>query len=212
MPAPEQSRSQPSRPRNRPGEGGRLREEIIDAASRLLAGGVRPAALSLRAVAREASITAPAIYAHFSGLDDLLAAVVERRFARFSRHLSAAVEELPTDATPADELLARTVAYCRFGLEHPSDYELLFGRGEAYGGVPYDNSAGQIAFDDLTRAVATVRPDLDATFLSACLWPALHGVVTARIELAAFPWPPLEAQVSTLVRGLVPSASAVEPD
>jgi AcrR family transcriptional regulator len=170
---------------------------------RLLAHGVSPAALSLRAVAREARITAPAIYPHFAGMDELLSAVVTRRFADFSDLLMDAVESLPGRHTPRDELLARCLAYCRFGLERRSDYELLFGRGEAHGGIAYENSAGQSAFSDLVNSVAEVRTDADSTAIAAVLWPALHGLVYARLELTDFPWPPLIDQVERLIDGLV---------
>lgn len=178
----------------------------MDAAARLLADGKSPSALSLRAVAREAGITAPAIYAHFTGMDDLLTAVVARRFAEFSAALNDAVDALPASRTARDELAARTLAYCRFGLDRRGDYELLFGRGEAYGGVAYENSAGQSAFTDLVASVAAVRPDADAVAIAAVLWPALHGLVYARLELAGFPWPSLPAQVERLLDGLVMGA------
>jgi len=118
----------------------------MNATMGLLASGASPATLSLRSVARAAHVTAPAIYPHFSGMDDLLSAVVTRRFAEFTAVLDGAAKALPPAHTPQDELIARVTAYCQFGLERPGDYELLFGRGEAYGGVPYENSAGQQAF------------------------------------------------------------------
>lgn len=173
---------------------------------RLLAAGTSPSTLSLRAVAKEAHVTAPAIYPHFAGMDELLSAVVERRFTDFTAALDDTVTALPPGSSPRDELSARTLAYCRFGLERRGDYELLFGRSEAYGGVPYENSAGEAAFTDLVSTVAKVRPDADSFAISAVLWPALHGLVHARIELEGFPWPPLAEQVDLLIDGLVSGA------
>lgn len=196
----------PARRRNPPGEGARLREDILNGAMRLLTRGTSPATLSLRAVAREAHITAPAIYPHFSGMTQLLSAVVARRFDDFTATLDAAVDALPATRTRHDELVARTRAYCQFGLDRPGDYELLFGRGEAYGGVPYENSAGERAFNDLVASVRAVRPDADAHGISAVLWPSLHGLVHARRDLAGFPWPPLIDQIDQLIAGLVNGA------
>jgi AcrR family transcriptional regulator len=201
----------PTRRRNPPGAGARLREDIMNATMGLLASGASPATLSLRSVARAAHVTAPAIYAHFSGMDDLLAAVVTRRFADFTALLDGAVNALPPTHTAQDELIARVTAYCQFGLERPGDYELLFGRGEAYGGVPYENSAGQQAFTDLVTSVTAVRPDADGFGIAAVLWPAMHGLVCARRELAGFPWPPLTDQIRRVIDGLVVGAVPAQP-
>jgi len=197
------------RQRNAPGQGARLRDDIVDAAIRLLADDTTPSALSLRAVAREAGITAPAIYAHFSGMDELLAVVVTRRFADFAAALDSAESRLPEPREALDVLRARTLAYCVYGLERRGDYELLFGNGDAYGGVPYENSAGETAFLDLVSRVREARPDAEAQAIAAVLWPALHGLVTVRRELAGFPWPPLGDQVDRLIDGLVVQAQAV---
>ncbi len=197
------------RQRNASGQGGLLRDDIVDAAIRLLADDTPPSALSLRAVAREARITAPAIYAHFSGLHELLAVVVTRRFADFAAALDSAERALPEPRDPLEVLRARTLAYCAYGLQRQGDYELLFGNGDAYGGVPYENSAGETAFLDLVTRVRQTRPDADAQAIAAVLWPALHGLVSARRELADFPWPPLDDQVDRLIDGLVVRAPSV---
>lgn len=70
------------RPRNARGEGERLRMEIIEATLRLIADQerMRPVPLSLREVAREAGITAPAIYRHFTGKDELVRAALDHLF------------------------------------------------------------------------------------------------------------------------------------
>src|ERR1700752_240116 len=79
------------RMQNRRGEGPRLRAEIIDAAARLLVE-KGPEAVSLRAIARRAGITAPAIYAHFDGLDEVLEAIVANNFQMLADYLRGAVE------------------------------------------------------------------------------------------------------------------------
>ena len=192
------------RARNAPGQGARLREDIVTAAAELLRGGTPASSLSLRAVAKRAGITAPAIYAHFTGLDEILAAVVARRFADFSSALADAVTTAPASDDPRELLLTRTLAYCRFGLDRPADYALLFGAGDAHAGVPYEHSAGERSFTEFVAAVAHADPRVDAFATAAVLWPALHGLVSARLELSGFPWPPLEDQVTRLVDALVP--------
>ena len=63
------SQAQPSaqsRRRNRRGEGERLREEIITAASQMIGETGDDTALTLRGVARRVGIAAPSIYRHFT--------------------------------------------------------------------------------------------------------------------------------------------------
>jgi hypothetical protein len=68
------------------GEGGRLREQLIEAASRLLAAPVVEEPLSLRAVACEVGVVPPSVYLHFSDKTQLVQAVIERRFDELGRH------------------------------------------------------------------------------------------------------------------------------
>jgi AcrR family transcriptional regulator len=79
------------RTRNRRGEGARLREEVIAAATRLIEEKGQDA-VSLRAIARSAGITAPSIYAHFEDLDDVLEAVVANTFDALAAYLRRGIE------------------------------------------------------------------------------------------------------------------------
>ena len=54
------------RRRNQRGQGARLREELIEAASDLLADQGNPDQVSIRAVATAAGVTPPSIYLHFA--------------------------------------------------------------------------------------------------------------------------------------------------
>lgn len=195
-----------TRRRNAPGEGSLLRAEIVDATARLLDAGAAPLSLSLRAIAAEAGITAPAIYAHFAGVREILAEIVARRFAEFSAAMDGAADALPSPHSARDELLARASAYCAFGLQRRSDYDLMFSQVKAHGVDAYADSAGQRSFDEFVKAVTAVRPDADGFAAAAVLWPALHGLVLARHELPGFPWPPLADQLERLIDGLVMAA------
>jgi AcrR family transcriptional regulator len=74
------------RTRNPRGEGGRLREEIVAAASRLIEEKGEEA-VTLRAIARSAGITAPSIYAYFEDLDEVLEAMVANTFDAWVTYL-----------------------------------------------------------------------------------------------------------------------------
>lgn len=144
------------RPRNRRGEGGHLRADILAAATDLLDHGDERS-VTLRAVARKAGIAAPSIYPHFPGRPALMLAVVRAAFAELTGGLRAAVEaggcdgdgygyghgygsgddgaadnESPVgDRLPGDHAQQRLYAACHayldFAAAHPERYRAMFG-------------------------------------------------------------------------------------
>lgn len=84
------------------------------------------AALSLRAIARELNITAPAIYNYFPDRDALVTALIIEAYTSFGDSQIAA-----RDAVPAEDLngrfLAIGLAYRDWALAHPQRYLLIFG-------------------------------------------------------------------------------------
>lgn len=212
------------RTRNRPGEGERLRADIVDAADALLAQAGSSDRLSLRGVARGVGITAPAIYAHFATKDELLAAVLARRFGWLADALRAAE---PSDSSAAsgsgageaggsgceqsgaaiETVRARARAYVRFGLEHPAHYAALFGPTADHLCVTYAGSPGEAVFAELLTPVAAVlaeRGSTDSPLDRATdVWVAVHGLVTLRSNQPSFVWGELEAQIDRLVDRLL---------
>ena len=84
-----------------------------------------PAALSLRAVARDVGMVSSAVYRYFPSRDDLLTALLITDYDE----LGAAVEAAGVAAGPTPG--ARWVAMCRairdWSIAHPGDFALLFG-------------------------------------------------------------------------------------
>jgi AcrR family transcriptional regulator len=76
---------------------------ILDATERLLA---KRAALSIVAIAAEAGVSRPTLYAHFKTMSDIVEAAVERSVIASLEAFAAAQPE----SGPADEALARMVA------------------------------------------------------------------------------------------------------
>lgn len=203
------AKSQPTgdreRVRNPQGAGARLREELIAAASQLLAGGSDPAQLSLRAVARAAGIAAPSVYLQFANKDALLRAVVDTHFAAFQQALEAGTA---SGTDPAARLLAGCLAYCQYASEQPGSYRVIFEMPsllmrELPSDAPPGADAFQVLVDGVAACIASgvARAD-DPRQVAATIWPALHGIVTLRRQLPAFPWPPLADQVRRVVSGL----------
>lgn len=192
------------RRRNPRGQGERLRDEIVEAASALLAetGDVRQ--LTLRGVAKRVGIAATSVYLHFPDVERLAWAVVERRYAELTRATNAAEAGI---ADPGAALLARCRAYCRFALEHPGHYRVMFEVEPP--ARDFALSPARPAFEALVRAVArcvdagAARHGDDPFRLATLVWVALHGLALARIERSWFPWPPLDEMVDDLVRRVV---------
>ena len=185
----------PPRRRNRRGEGDRLREEIITAASQIIGETGDDSALTLRGVARRVGIAAPSIYRHFTDAGELKMAVVQRAFADFARARDAASQNLDD---PAAALLARCRAYIGFALANPGPYRYLFSQ-HAPTGDPARPPAGLPVFQALADSISRcqqaglARAGDDPPWLAAQVWAALHGLVLLRLNAPGFPWPgPLE--------------------
>jgi len=202
VPAPQAS----ARRRNRRGQGGRLREEIITAASQVIGETGDDAALTLRGVARRAGIAAPSIYRHFTDVDQLKMAVVQRAFADFARARDAASQNLDD---PAAALLARCRAYIGFALANPGPYRYLFSQHAPTGDParpPVDLPVFQALAESIRRCqqAGLARAGDDPRWLAAQVWAALHGLVLLRLNAPGFPWPgPLEQMADQAVARLI---------
>jgi AcrR family transcriptional regulator len=102
-----------------------LQEGIKDTAWKQIAALGAPA-LSLRAIARDLKISAPAIYNYFPDRDALVTALIIDAFTSFGDSQLAA-----RDAVPADNLVGRFkaigLAYRDWAHTHPQRYQLIFG-------------------------------------------------------------------------------------
>lgn len=197
MPAP--------RTPNARGQGGRLREEITAAAARLLGEATSRDAVTLRAIAREAGVSAPSIYLHFGHRDEILDAVVADTFLLLERSCRDAAAG---QSTGLDRIRAIGHAYVEFAGQHRSEYRILFERSSGdLAADPHIYPAGirvfqlfSEAFEQLVAEGTSRSPDpvRDAQ----ALWAALHGVVTLVPATPAFPWAPAADLVDLLMNSL----------
>lgn len=112
------------RQRNLPGEGGRLRDEAIEAAMRIL--DRSPASpLSLRTVAREAGVAAPSLYRQFEDANAMLREVERECWRQLGVEMSTAAER-GRNEPPLKRLQEQLGAYVRYAMQRPSRYRLLF--------------------------------------------------------------------------------------
>jgi len=198
-----------TRQRNPRGQGERLRDDIIEAASRLMADPAAPP-LTLRGVAREAGVAATSVYLHFPDIESLVVAVADRRVAELVRFQDEARDP---GADPCEQVRAGCLAYCEFGLRHQGHYLVMFTNPLPMPDVmPPEDFPGRKAFQILTDAVATCigsdPEDPEAFRTAQLIWQQLHGIVSLRISRPLFPWPPLAETVTDAVDRLLAGAAA----
>ncbi len=190
-----------ARQRNPRGQGERLRDDIIEAASRLLADPAAPP-LTLRAVAREVGVAATSVYLHFDDIESLTLAVVNHLFSELIRR-----QDEITESDPRRLVLAGALVYCEFGLAAPGHYQLMFARPLPLPGYAPEHFPGWQAFQQLIGRVAacfgTNPEDPQAFFIAQLIWQQMHGIVSLRISRSKFAWPPVEETVVTAVDRLL---------
>jgi AcrR family transcriptional regulator len=102
-----------------------IRREILDTAwEQTAANGA--AALSLRAIARQMGLTAPALYRYYPDRDALVTALIVDAFTSFGQALLQAREAVPQQEYAA-RLVAVGRAYREWALAYPQRYALIFG-------------------------------------------------------------------------------------
>ncbi len=195
------------RRRNPRGQGSRLREELIEAARRLLMTAEREQDVSIRAVTRAAGTSPQSFYLQFESLDELLYAVYAIEFDELRKVIAAAAAQA---GDPVAALLAVCQAYCAYAEQYPGRYRALTGvRGQlhpAWQGQPMPGApAFAVLRDTVAAALRAERSDADEFLAAAMLWASLHGIVTLRADRPAFAWPSLDDMLGSLVTQLLAS-------
>jgi AcrR family transcriptional regulator len=109
-------------------------QEILQTARRLLVE-EGPDAISLRAIAREMGMTAPALYRYFGSHEDLLRGVVGDIFGDLADHVRDAIhtaaDAYGDELSPEDLMGLKLLAGCRefrtWAIEHRPEFGLVFG-------------------------------------------------------------------------------------
>lgn len=202
-----------TRARAAKGEGGRLREEIVEAGLRLLVETGDEDAVTIRAVATAVGVSPPSIYLHFPDKDSLLHAVCDATFAHLDDFIEAAVAGI--DDLGA-ELRARGKAYVRFGVENPEQYRILFMTRPSH--AHDEELPAPAAFEHHLLAcqraadAGLLDEAVDPFQAALTLWSGVHGITSLLIAKPTFGWGDRDAVVDhvldTLVRGLGRGASA----
>src|SRR6202045_2716081 len=155
---------------------GDLRAACLSAALELLEEG-GATALSLRAVARRAGVSAAAPYRHYADREALVSAVAAVGYRELAERLAAAH---PAPSTP-EQLASVGVAYVEFALDQPALFRMMFGEP-----CDRDNDERVAATAAvslyLREIVARCFPQADAEALAPAIWALVHGLAFLHLD------------------------------
>lgn len=128
-----------------------------------------------RRLSDEIEYSQPVLYKHFSGMDNLAAAVAIDGFGELAEVLSGARRGR---RTPNATLKRIAHAYIEFAEKNPALYDAMFTRATTLRFADADTPPElSEAFAELRQAVADIADRQDADTLAEVLWAALHGLV-----------------------------------
>jgi AcrR family transcriptional regulator len=155
---------------------GDLSRALVDAARRILEA-EGPAALSLRAVAREAGVSPAAPYHHFKDKTELMEAVAHVGWEALG---DAIVEARRTAASPGEAMGGIGMAYVNFARDNPALYRLMYDTTRDRTDMPEsakheDSGYGQVQCA-LVEAGADPKDTLELELATIAAWCAVHGL------------------------------------
>lgn len=166
-----------------------LRQTLLDAAVTLIAE-VGSRAFTLREIARRAGVSHNAPYRHFTGKDDLLAAVAAEGFARLTATMRASQQG---SQSPTDRLILAGRGYVEFALRWPNHFAVMFNSGATPppAAVPPNPDCpaaniGEEAFGVLLDGIAAAQqsgdlPAGDPMPHAFTAWSLVHGIAKLAI-------------------------------
>jgi AcrR family transcriptional regulator len=192
------------RGRAKRGEGGRLREELIEAAGTLLDDAGEDA-VTIRAVAQAVGVSTPSVYLHFDNRLELLHTVCLGVWDELGRRMRSAAAE---SSDPLAELHQRSVAYISFGLDHPLRYRLVATGPATAATQQVADACFRFLRDTVHRCVDAGVLHGDVTALTRAICACLHGAVSLLILQPTSNWPDDIAQFADEVATLATQGAA----
>lgn len=157
---------------------GNLKEELIVSACKVCEIDGHDQ-MSLRSIAKEASVSQTAPYRHFKTKDSLLAEVSKRGFEELTEKLQTASNAIK-NSTKKDQFLEMGLAYIEFGLEKKNTYDLMFSPIIDIAEYPDLQNAAAGAFNELVKILTELFPGISEDDLGKkCIkfWAMIHGLV-----------------------------------
>jgi AcrR family transcriptional regulator len=189
-----------------------LRQKILQAAAELfLLNGYD--SVTMRGIADRIEYSASTIYLYFKNKTEIVAAICIETFETLIDRLDAIEkQQLP----PIEGLVAGIRCYIQFGLEHPHQYQLVFGdtTPDEFSAQEEPALLGFQALEYLGRGIARCQqagllPPSDPISDAIVVWSQMHGTTSVLINDHGkhnFPWPSQQAliqrSIDIIVRGL----------
>ncbi len=141
-------------------------------------------ALSLRALAREAGVSATAPYRHFPSKSGLLAGVATQGFIMLKDAMS---ERIAQHKNIDERFIAMGLAYIDFAVENPVPYKLMFGSVLAdFSEFETLQEAAQESYtqllDELRLLIDERSLDITPLELGGVVWSGVHGMASLMIN------------------------------
>jgi len=163
------------------------------------------ASLSLRAIAREMGMTAPALYRYFCSRDDLVTALIVDAYHSLAAALAESQET--DEESHTVRIMASAHAYRGWALEHPEEYGLIFGTP-----IPSYEAPLEITGPAAAESMAVLIQVLDAAYQDGVLSlaepsPALLTLLDPWVDKLDYAGPPTVIHLAlacwALIHGLV---------
>lgn len=159
--------------------------------------------ISLRALARDLDVTAPALYDHIESKGDLLRLVAQEGYTELAEQLAG------TGGRAIDRLRHRARAYVGFALANPELFRLMFQYRPDAIPIEADNALAE-ATASFEAGVADIRAAIDEGDVAPTdpesaamvLWSAVHGVATVELMAPGLGPELVDHVIDTMLRGL----------
>jgi AcrR family transcriptional regulator len=193
MVLPEADDARPARRRNGRGQGTKLRLELLEAAMRVLDESVS-SELTLRMVAREAGVSPQAVYAHFSGREELTYEVIRLCWQQVADEMAGASRRARSKGA-LPRLRAQLRAYLKYATDSPARYQLLFAlHPEGVSDSGHQTRPAEPAYLSVLKDVEALRdegyhfPGLGVHDSTLMLLSLVHGRVALAHTAPDRPW------------------------
>jgi AcrR family transcriptional regulator len=169
--------------------------------------------LTMRAVAQEVGVAPGSIYLHFADKTELVWAALADKYRQLAHRMRDA--DTATAGGPRERLRAQVHAYCRFAMDNPGHYRLMYGvrqpavERERMGLHPARQVSAGLRHALTACADAGHPLSLPLYQATHTLWTGLHGLVSIQHSLAIDGSPD---QLDAMADGLVDILVAAERD
>jgi AcrR family transcriptional regulator len=136
---------------------------------------------SMRKLAKQVGVTAPALYRHFDGRDAVLADVLREAYETFTRYIYRALGA----PTPLERFAKAGEGYLDFVFDHPRWYGILYSGPESLGMEQLPSDIEEMGCAVHQFWIDRVRECMDAGILkhgdpaatSVTMWAHAHGMI-----------------------------------